>query len=144
MKHIKQMAYKKYKLDWMLQHGYTLEHLVEEVTDYMDEVGWPFKETYKLWERDCGFDGEIWVCYDEFLDNEYQDVGYMKELLNENEFNNYCTDTNLATCQWCKATVPFTDEGGRCETQYGWLCNKCVEALQERGAELYFEDEEVE
>ena len=40
--------------------------------------------------EEIGFNGEIYVCYDEFIDNEYQDKKYIRSLLdNEELFEEY-------------------------------------------------------
>lgn len=86
---IKKIAYEKYKLDWMLRHGYTLEDLVRSLSDCMEEVNEDFVVVFDIWESDYGFGSEIWVCFDEFIDNEYQDKGYMKQLLTWEEYEKY-------------------------------------------------------
>lgn len=90
---IKKIAYEKYKLDWMLRHGYTLEDLVSELSDCMTEVNEDFVVVFDVWESDYGFKSEIWTCFDEFIDNEYQDYGYMKQLLNWEEYEKYMEAT---------------------------------------------------
>ena len=89
---IKKIAYEKYKLDWMLRHGYTLADLVRELSDYMEEANEDLVVVFDIWESDYGFRSEIWVCFDEFIDNEYQDKGYMKQLLTWEEYKKYEED----------------------------------------------------
>jgi hypothetical protein len=86
---IKQIAYEKYKLNWMLRHGYTLTQLIEELADCMEEVHEDLNVVSYVWEYDYGFGGEIWVCFDEFIVNEYQDKHYMKQLLTKAEYDEY-------------------------------------------------------
>lgn len=86
---IKQVAYEKYKLDWMLRHGYTLTQLIEELAYYMEEANDDLETVYDVWEYDYGFGSEIWVCFDEFIVNEYQDKHYMKQLLTKAEYDEY-------------------------------------------------------
>ncbi len=86
---IKKIAYEKYKLDWMLRHGYTLEDLVSELSDCMEEANEDLVVVFDVWQSDYGFGSEIWACFDEFIDNEYQDSGYMKQLLNHEEYAKY-------------------------------------------------------
>lgn len=50
--------YKAYKEDWCKNKGYNLEDIDEET----------------------GINGECYVCFNEFLDNEYQDKDYCKYL----------------------------------------------------------------
>ena len=90
---IKQIAYEKYKLDWLLKHGYTLTDLINEL-DKMQEEN-PDDSVSQLfidWEYGFGFGSEIWACYEEFLDNEYLDMGYMRQLLNWEEYEKYQED----------------------------------------------------
>ena len=47
----------------------------------------------------------------------------------------------FAICTHCGKITPFTDEGGRCETYDGWLCNECIAALKAEGVPLRFEDD---
>ena len=46
-------------------------------------------------------------------------------------------------CRNCHKSTPFTDEGGHCEVELGWLCNDCIKELQAQGIELHFQDEEI-
>lgn len=89
---IKKVAYEKYKLDWMLSHGYTLKDLVSELSYYIEESNEDCATVFDVWESDYGFNGEIWVCYEEFLDNEYQDKEYMQTILSDTEFKQYCEE----------------------------------------------------
>lgn len=83
---ITQIAYEKYKLDWMMSHGYTLVDLLVQVRDMqevhpnLDAVGAFFE-----WEDGLGFDGEVWACYDEFMDTEFLDQDYMMSILSVDE-----------------------------------------------------------
>lgn len=90
---IKQIAYEKYKLDWMLKHGHTLSDLMHEL-DMMQEENQDdsASQLFIDWEYGFGFGSEIWVCFDEFIDNEYQDAGYMKQLLTWEEYEAYRED----------------------------------------------------
>lgn len=62
--------YEKFKLQWMVDHGYTVESLVASLAAYLEDSGEPLYETYQMWEQDAGFGGEIWPCFDEWLENE--------------------------------------------------------------------------
>lgn len=86
---IKNIAYEKYKLDWMLRHGYTLTQLIGELAYYMAEANEDLETVFDVWEFDYGFGSEIWVCFDEFVVNEYQDKQYMKQLLTKEEYDEY-------------------------------------------------------
>lgn len=88
MKDIKRIAYEKYKLDWMIQHGYTLTDLIELLDNYCYGV----YDDFKIWQKDEGFNGDIWASYDEFIDNEHEDEEYMGSLLDVDEFDQYLED----------------------------------------------------
>ena len=88
---VKRIAYEKYKLDWLMKHGYTLTDLMSELESIRDDTD-PINLLFVFWEEEYGFGSEIWVCFDEFIDNEYQDKGYMKQLLNWEEYEKYEED----------------------------------------------------
>lgn len=74
-------AFERFKLQWMLDHGYTLADLIEcmEVMIHEDEQGGlrtKLSELFDRWEFGVGFaDGSVWPCYDEYLQNEAQEPG---------------------------------------------------------------------
>lgn len=86
---LREIAYQRYQLKWMLEHGKSLEDLKNKLLDgeqFIKDCG--DKATVSgAWDEfeEYGFDGEIYACYDEFLDNEFRDVDYMKTLLNKEE-----------------------------------------------------------
>ena len=90
---IRQIAYGKYKLNWMMAHGYTIENLLELVGKHLiDDPDWSLADAYDEWEVDDGFHGEIWACFEEFLDYEYQDKEYMSLILDTGEYYEYLKD----------------------------------------------------
>lgn len=102
MEHIKEVAYKRYQLRWMMDHGYSLADLVERLyqTQYSDpedcgSISTPVTELFEQWELESGFDGELWECYEEFLSEEYQDAGYMETLLDGQEYETYLQDVQV-------------------------------------------------
>lgn len=69
-KMIKGITYERYKLQWMLDHGYLLTDMVKAVLRHTDTIaGIDFEEAYKLWELESGFNSELWVSYDEWIRN---------------------------------------------------------------------------
>jgi hypothetical protein len=87
---ITEIAYEKYRLDWMLSHGYTLVDLIAELEKMREEESTTsLQSLFEDWEYGFGFNSEIWVCYEEFMDNEFWDDEYMCELLTTNEFTTY-------------------------------------------------------
>lgn len=92
---IKEKAYQKYQLDWMGSHGKSLENLVDGMQDWWKEneaqESYSPKVAFEDFEM-TGFSGEIWACFDEFLETEYQDMEYMSGLLNPDEYAEYLTN----------------------------------------------------
>lgn len=74
-------AFERFRLQWMLDHGYTLTDLVEcmEIMiheDAQDGLRTKLSELFDRWEFGVGFaGGDVWPCYDEYLQNEAQDSG---------------------------------------------------------------------
>ncbi|WP_368191126.1 hypothetical protein [Blautia sp. 1033sp1_1033st1_G9_1033SCRN_220408] len=91
---IRQTAYEKYQHDWMISHNVDEKALDKAVKEYIadtledNNLDTPFSE----WLFDRGFDGSIWACYDEFLNAEYRDYSYMRNLLSAKEYPAYLAD----------------------------------------------------
>lgn len=74
-------AFERFKLKWMLDHGYTLADLIEcmEVMIHEDEqdgLRTKLSELFDRWEFGVGFaDGSVWPCYKEYLQNDTEDSG---------------------------------------------------------------------
>lgn len=70
--------YEKYKTEWMLEHGITIDEFIRVLDNYRTEReqdGVEFnsiEDVVDCFEADSnGFDGEIWACYDEWQDEEF-------------------------------------------------------------------------
>lgn len=72
-----------YKLYWMMSHGYNLADLMQKLKDYSCDAddNADIASTFKDWENNAGFDGMIWICYDEFCDVELFMPDYIKKIL---------------------------------------------------------------
>ena len=89
---IEVIAYEKYKLDWMVKHGKTIGDLICELSlSQQDDPNKSIASLFRNWEFDRGFNGEIWACFDEFLESEYQDEYYMRSLLTSAEWDEYAS-----------------------------------------------------
>lgn len=70
-------AYEIYRLQWMMDHGFTIPDLIKNLESMIEEDANESGESTGLqslfqdWEFGIGFDSEIWPCYQEFLENEY-------------------------------------------------------------------------
>lgn len=86
---ISMVAYALYKQDWVDQHTTPLVRLqsIREYHDYLQECADEGEApcTYEEYLSDFGFQGALYVCYEEFCDEEYHDMGYIKSLLGGDE-----------------------------------------------------------
>lgn len=93
MDKIKEIAYQKYKLDWMISHGMTLDDLLQQLNDYRNESDYGKEQDFltllREWEYERGFGGELYVCFNEFLETEFLDKDYMLDLLSDKEYCDY-------------------------------------------------------
>lgn len=70
-------AYEIYRLQWMMDHGFTIPDLIKNLEPMIEEdsnesgVRTSLQSLFQAWEFGIGFDSEIWLCYQEFLENEY-------------------------------------------------------------------------
>ena len=67
--------YQKYQLQWMIDHGYSLQDLMSELTSFQyddpedsDRISTPISELFDEWVADSGFGSEIWACEEEWKD----------------------------------------------------------------------------
>lgn len=71
MKHDPMDAYEAYRLQWMIDHGYTLPRLVRELARMQEEFpDLGLEDLWEEWKQEYGFNGEIWASYTEWLNNE--------------------------------------------------------------------------
>lgn len=91
MSNISKELYGAYQFHWMTSHGYTLNDFVSQMTNYFYEYqeedgNGNYEDFIEDVEPDSlmndviyesGFDGEMFVSYNEFMENEYEDQGYM-------------------------------------------------------------------
>lgn len=88
-KTLERKAYERYQLDWLKNHNFSITDLLQEIESI------PFSREVNIVEdklaafEEIGFNGELYVCFNEFLDNEFQDKDYMKFLLTKEEFEEY-------------------------------------------------------
>lgn len=71
--------YQKYKLQWLANHNYSLNDLIQALEDYINQESSDIKinlsKAFKEWESDIGFNSEIYACEEEFNDAEaYYDL----------------------------------------------------------------------
>ena len=69
----KTRKYQRYQLQWMLDHGYSLDNLILELAKMQaeelkhgDGKLTPVDALYHRWVKDVGFGSEIWACREEW------------------------------------------------------------------------------
>lgn len=95
---LKKAAYELYKQDWLYEHvspGRQMESLREYYE--MSEEDKSAYEDYDDYLFENGYNGELYVCFDEFLGAEFQDAGYMEYLLGPKLFEKYLQLSNETT-----------------------------------------------
>lgn len=92
------LCYELYKVDWKHSHMITAEREMDSIKDYYEgliDLNNDEEYTYNDYLEDFGYDGELYVCYEEFCDMEYHDKEYMCSLLdNEVLIAMYYKDIN--------------------------------------------------
>lgn len=83
---IRKLCYELYKIDWKYTHMITAQREIDEIKNYYaDLVDDDTEYTYNDYLEEFGYNGELYVCYEEFLDNEYLDEDYMCKLLDDEQ-----------------------------------------------------------
>ena len=79
---IDQIIYEIYKTDWLNRHTTTKSHM-RNVLEYAIEASQAqdFNQTYAEWVEENGILGSLYVCFNEFLQNEYLDEDFIKGLI---------------------------------------------------------------
>lgn len=82
---LRKKLYKRFQFFWLAEHNHTVPELVRSVMDYADDAygdffGHPYEELVEEWEKECGFSGEIYPCYSEFITSEYLDTNFAVNL----------------------------------------------------------------
>ena len=93
---MKKLCYELYKIDWKKSHGITEKQEMDVVKGYFETQMSPDADEDYLFEEyleDVGYGGELYVCFDEFVESEYADKKYIKTLLdNHHLYNLYLAD----------------------------------------------------
>ena len=80
---ISKLCYELYKVNWKHEHMITVDREMDSIKNYYEDlVDDDTEYTYNDYLEEFGYDGELYVCYEEFLEEEYFDEDYMCRLLN--------------------------------------------------------------
>ena len=86
---IRKLCYELYKIDWKHSHMITKEREMDSIKDYYEGlIDNDIEYTYEDYIEEFGYDGELYVCFEEFCDTEYYDVDYMRTLLDNDKLIN--------------------------------------------------------
>jgi len=82
MKNIQELAYELYKVDWKQSHMITPEREKDTLKDYFEGlVDSDGSYSYEDYIEEFGYNGSLYVRFEEFLGAEYLDKEYMRSLL---------------------------------------------------------------
>lgn len=86
---ISRLCYELYKLDWKRSHMITTEIEMDFLKDYYEGLAdhEDTEYTYEDYLEEFGYNGELYVCFEEFLETEYLEDDYMTRLLNNVELS---------------------------------------------------------
>ena len=81
---LKKDAYERFKMRWLMSHGFTFARIVEAFSGFITELCVESEEMdvtleellndryFEDWLEEHGFNGELWPCFEEFCENEWQ------------------------------------------------------------------------
>ena len=85
---IRKLCYELYKIDWKHSH-ITKEREMDSIKDYYEGlIDNDSEYTYENYIEEFGYNGELYVCFEEFCDAEYYNVDYMRTLLDNDRLIN--------------------------------------------------------
>lgn len=92
---IRKLCYELYKIHWKKCHMITPEREMDSLKNYYEE-SWTESYTYDEYLFENGYNGALYVCYEEFCEAEYRDGKYMRELLDDdNLIKKYLADVEI-------------------------------------------------
>ncbi len=92
---ISELCYELYKVEWE-SRNVTSATKADNIKSYYENTEPEDRDdyTYEDYLLEQGYDGMFYACYEEFLETEYLDKGYIEWLLdNDDLLNEYIEDT---------------------------------------------------
>jgi len=77
------LAYELYKIDWLRR--ISADRQMDAMKDYYESLINADEYSFDDYIEAFGYGGELYVCFDEFYENEYLDKAYMKQLFNNDK-----------------------------------------------------------
>lgn len=129
-------GYERYQLQWMIEHGYSLEDLFSRMDEIVEESYHSTDRPLPSWAyedfEEIGFKGaEIWPCQDEWEDNDENkyisyDVGFLNNAGEEDE---------------TQFDIPSTDNQGEAISELmNLFYHFCLENNIEKGYIIYINE----
>lgn len=89
---LRKSAYEAYKIQWLerISTQRQLDVILNYIQDTIQENEATPSLTLDEYIQEYGYDSELYACYEEFLESEYKDADYMRELLGDELFEAYC------------------------------------------------------
>lgn len=110
---IREKAYERFKLWWTLTHGYTIKELGALVYNHIEACKNDYTGTLDEYIQETGFAGaNIWPCFNEFMDCEYQDANLMYLLLDPEDYQTYLNAEGIEEPDHLGDTIKVTTPHG--------------------------------
>lgn len=94
--YMRELCYELYKIHWM--QGVTISRRMFAWKQYFKDYDASYRAAtpFQVHIEKAGYDGKMYVSYDEFLETEYRSTDYMKKLLEDNDlYNRYLNDLEI-------------------------------------------------
>lgn len=135
---IKKVAYSRFQLFWLMEHGFTMNDLFKAFTEAAAELLEGEEDIYEGSLRDTFEEfglgnGSLYPCFGEFLDNEYRDCLLMRQILDDGQWQEYVKDMELSSrdIRRCRAHIPL-------DTPHGTILAVDKDDPEYPGIELFF------
>lgn len=138
---IQRVAYERYQMHWLLDHGVTVDTISEMAEGWLGECGDIEEEprSFKSYINEYGFShGSLYPCFGEFLGAEYLMPELMFDILPRHEVENYVRSLGVKVYEYSKTETEEERNLRLGHTKY-W-CNSCGE-LHRYGKEMIAESE---
>lgn len=110
-KGIKQIAYNRYLLHWMLEHDCDLSDILKALDDLRissaDNSDLLPSELFELWQQQ-----QNWLDYDAFLETAYKNDLHMQKILNPSQYREYCAAAMFYNGKLTKEDLELLEQEG--------------------------------
>lgn len=82
---VKKIIYELYKVDWEREHKITPDIKRSFMIDYYKYLFNPEEYSFQDYLEEFGYNGELYLSFEDFLKNEYLKEDYVRGLINEDK-----------------------------------------------------------